>query len=70
MYILTTCVSYAVEFSATLLLLFEIFVSKRKIVTTVMVSLVLHAVHLLIFLEADNLYLNIILYFIMNLAII
>ena len=70
MYTLTTCVSYAVEFSATLLLLFEIFVSKRKIVTTVMVSLVLHAVHLLIFLEADNLYLNIILYFIMNLAII
>lgn len=55
MYTLTTCVSYAVEFSATLLLLFEIFVSKRKIVTTVMVSLVLHAVHLLIFLEADNL---------------
>lgn len=70
MYTLTTCVSYAVEFSATLLLLFEIFVSKRKIVTTVMVSLALHAVHLLIFLKADNLYLNIILYFIMNLAII
>lgn len=70
MHTLTTCVSYAVEFSATLLLLFEVFVNKRKTITTVMFSLVLHAIHLWIFLAVDNLYLNIILYFVMNIVII
>lgn len=70
MHTLTTCVSYAVEFSVTLLLLFELFASKRKTLTTVIVSLALYSIHLAIFLKAGNLYLNIALYFAVNLIII